>query len=181
MLRDKGACFGAVSIVNHWVIAVLIIVLLAVGLYMVDLPKGGTARTEWIDFHKSVGILVLVLGVWRVLWRIVCRFPDDVATMPRWQEFAAKTMHILLLIAIVAMPVSGYMRTSMRGKQVSFFGLFDMPVLPQIEIIGLAAKEVHTWLAYILIVLIVLHVVAALKHHVFDKDATLKRMCGRAT
>lgn len=180
-LKDSGAHFGAVSIFNHWVIALLIIAMLAIGIYMVDLPKGGAARTEWIDFHKSVGILVLVLGTWRVLWRIASGVPDEIADMPRWQHNAAKAVHLMLLIAIVAMPVSGYMRSSMRGKQVSFFGLFDMPVLPQSEVIGSAASAVHSWLAYILIAIIVVHVVAAVKHHVIDKDATLKRMLGRTS
>ena len=178
--RDNGTRFGAISITNHWVIAVLIIAMLAIGLYMGELPKPSTVRTQWIDFHKSLGIVVLFLGTWRVLWRICCRFPGEIADMVRWQQIGARTMHIVLLIAIIAMPVTGNMRSSMRGKEVSFFGLFDMPVLPQSEVIGSAASGVHKWLAYILIGLIVLHVAAALKHHVIDKDATLKRMLGRA-
>ncbi len=178
-LKDRGAEFGAVSIVNHWVIAVLIIANLAVGLYMDDLPRG-PELTWWINLHKSIGVFVLIYGIWRVAWRCVCRFPDDVAAMPQWQELAAKAVHLALLLAILGMPITGYMLSSMSDHAVSFFGLFNLPPLPQDKAVADVAKEVHEILANVLIAIIVIHVIAALKHHVFDKDATLKRMLGSA-
>jgi cytochrome b561 len=177
-MKDDGVRFGAISIINHWAVATLIIVMIAIGLYMGELPRGA-AKGEWVDLHKSIGIIVLFLGAWRVLWRLIHRFPDDIARMPPWQQFVAKAVHILLLFAILAMPISGYMLSSMGGHPVSFFGLFDMPVLPQDKTIARAASQVHGVVAYMLIGLIALHVFGALKHHAVDKDATLRRMLGR--
>lgn len=179
-LKDEGTRFGVISIINHWTIAVLIIVMLAIGLYMDSLPRG-PGRGEWIDLHKSIGIIVLVLGAWRVLWRIIQRFPDEVCEMPHWQEMASKAVHIALLVLIVAMPLSGYMTSSTGGHDVSFFGLFHLPQLPENKALSELASEVHEILADLLMIVLVLHVAAALKHHVIDQDATLKRMLGRAS
>jgi len=178
-MKDEGVRYGAMSIINHWTVATLIILMLAIGLYMGVLPKG-SEKGQWVDLHKSIGILVLFLGAWRVLWRVVHRFPDDIADMPPWQQFIAKSCHILLLTAILVMPISGYMTSSMGGHPVTFFGLFAMPALPQNEAISRAASSVHSYVAWILIGLIALHVFGAIKHHAVDRDATLRRMLGRA-
>jgi cytochrome b561 len=178
-LRDKGALFGAISIVNHWTIAALIVVMLALGLYMDSLPRG-PAKLEWVQIHKSIGILVLVLGSWRVLWRIWLRFPEDIVQMPHWQEITAKAVHIALLLLIIAMPLSGYITSSTGGHAVSFFGFFNMPALPENRAFSETVAEVHEILANLLMVVLAVHVLAALKHHIFDKDATLTRMLGRA-
>jgi cytochrome b561 len=179
-LRDEGAQFGAMSIFNHWTVATLIIVMLAIGLYMGTLPRG-PELTGWIDLHKSIGVIVLVLGAWRVLWRVVHRFPDDIAHMPPWQRFVARWVHILLLAAILIMPITGYTLSSMGGHPIMFFGLFEMPALPENKAIAGVASEIHGIVAWVLIGLIVLHVFGALKHHAVDKDQTMKRMVGRVT
>ncbi len=177
-MRDTGNRYGAVSIANHWIIAIVIIAMLAIGLYMGELPRD--ERTWWINLHKSIGVFVLIYGIWRVLWRVAFRFPEDVATMPHWQEVAAKGVHIALLLCILGMPISGYIMSSTGGHPVSFFGLFSLPALPESEAVNNIAGGIHEWLAYLLIAIIVVHVAAAVKHHVVDKDATLKRMVGRA-
>ena len=176
--KDGGARFGTVSILNHWVIAVLIIAMLALGLYMADLPRGPD-KSELIQLHKSVGVLILLLGAWRVLWRIWIGFPEDVAAMPVWQRHAARAVHIVLLIAVLAMPISGYVMSSAGGHKVSFFNVFDLPALPENKAVSGAAGFVHEWLGYLVIAILFLHVLAAVKHHVVDKDATLRRMIGR--
>lgn len=177
-MRDSGKRFGTVSIANHWIIAIAVIAMLAIGLYMDDLPRD--ARTWWVNLHKSLGIFVLFYGAWRVGWRLVCGVPDDVAVMPRWQKILALGVHFALMFAILGMPISGYIMSSTGGHPVSFFGLFSLPALPESKATSEVAKEVHEWLADVLIIIIVVHVLAALKHHVIDKDATLKRMCGRS-
>ncbi len=179
-LKDEGTRFGAISIINHWTIAALIIVMLAIGLYMDSLPSG-PGKGQWVQIHKSIGILVLVLGTWRVLWRVFLRFPDDIADMPRWQELAAKSVHIALLALIVAMPVSGYVSSSTGDHEVSFFGLFNLPQLPENKALSEQLGDLHETLADLLMIVLALHVAAALKHHVIDKDATLKRMLGRTS
>ena len=155
--KDSGAQFGTESILNHWVIAVLIIAMLALGLYMADLPRGAD-KGDLVQIHKSIGVLILVLGAWRVLWRIRLGFPEDVADMPVWQQQAARTVHILLLIAVLVMPISGYVMSSTGGHKVSFFNLFDLPALPEDKAVSGTAGFVHEWLAYLVIAILVLHV-----------------------
>ena len=178
MLRDRGAQFGAISIVNHWTLAILIIGMLGFGLYMEDLPRG-PEKGALVQIHKSIGVIVLFLAFWRVAWRIVSRFPADVATMARWQALASRGAHTALLICVLAMPITGYLQSSAGGHRVTLFGLFDLPALGKIPAIAGPAHVAHALIAYALIALIVLHVLAALKHHVVDKDATLRRMLGR--
>ncbi len=178
-LRDDRTHFGTISIINHWTIAALIIIMLGLGLYMDDMSSG-PQQDRIIGIHQSIGVLVLFLAAWRVLWRLIFGFPEEVAVMPRWQANAARAAHIALLVLILAMPVSGYIHASTGGYAVSLFGLFELPALPQSKGVSEIMFEVHETLADLLMVVIVVHVAAALKHHVVDKDATLKRMLGRA-
>lgn len=178
-LRDNRQHFGAMSIINHWVIAVLIIGMLGFGLYLDALGQGPEQRAL-LQIHKAIGVIVLVLVVWRVLWRLSNGFPDDVAQMPAWQATAAKAVHYGLLTAIVLMPVSGYVTSTTGGHAVSMFGLFTLPALPENETVSAAAADIHAVVAYCLMGLITVHVLAALKHHVIDRDPTLLRMIGRA-
>ncbi len=175
---DRGVRFGSVSIFNHWVIAIAVIVMLAIGLLMDEFPKG-EERTFVVNLHKSIGIFVLLFGAWRVLWRLLWRFPDEVVAMPAWQKKAASLVHWALLAAILIMPLSGYIGSSTGGHPVSFFGLFSLPALGEAKWLSGIAWGVHEIVAYILIALIAAHVLAALKHHLIDRDGTLRRMLGR--
>ena len=87
-------------------------------------------------------------------------------------------MHIALLVLIVAMPLSGYVGPSTGSHPVSSFGLFSLPQLPENKALSEQLAEMHETLADLLMIVLALHIAAALKHHVFDKDATLKRMLG---
>jgi len=178
-LTDRGDRFGGLSIFNHWLLAAAVIAMLAFGLYIEDLPKSEEAGAL-IGLHKSVGILVLFLALWRIVWRLLSGFPEDVARMRPWERFCARAMHYALMILVLAMPLSGYVASSAGGHPVSFFGWFSLPALPQHKALAAAAGETHEAVATLLMVLIGLHVLAALKHHVLDRDATLKRMLGRA-
>ncbi len=172
---DRGARFGAVSVFNHWIIAIAIIVMLAIGQVMDD----DNPQSFLLGLHKSIGVFVLLFGLWRVLWRLVWRFPDDVCAMPAWQKTAASAVHWALLIAIVVMPLSGYIGATTGGGTASFFGIFDLPNPGESKWISEIAFSVHGILANILIALIVVHILAALKHHLIDRDGTLNRMLGR--
>ena len=177
-LTDDRTHYGLISIFNHWLIMALMIGMLAFGLYMADLPRSPD-KQQLVNIHKSIGIFILFYGVWRILWRVWQRFPEEASVMPHWQATSAKAVHYLLLAGILLMPVSGYIMSSSGGHAVSFFGLFSLPPLGESEIVNRAAANVHEWLGYFLIAVIAVHLAGALKHHVIDKDATLKRMLGR--
>lgn len=178
-VKDSGSRFGGLSIFNHWIMAALVVGMLAFGLYVEDLPKGEEA-VALIGIHKSIGVLVLVFAVWRILWRMYNGFPAAVGAFKAWEKFVAKAVHYGLLLGVLVMALAGYVHSAAGGHFITFFGLFPLPGLPENKALSSVAGEVHEIVGKLLMVLIALHVLAALKHHFIERDATLKRMLGRA-
>lgn len=173
-LKNSADRFGVIAILFHWVMAIIIIFLLCLGLYMADLPVG-LSKLKYYGLHKELGMLVLFLVSLRIIWREMNITPA--LKLPPLEKFAARAMHFLFYIVMFAMPITGWLVTSAAGLSVSFFGLFTIPTIISADPVKLEwLEEVHGWLAYALIAMIVLHVIAALKHHFIDKDDILRRM-----
>lgn len=173
-LKNTETRFGVVAILFHWIMAILIIGLLALGLYMIRLPLS-LEKLKLYGWHKETGMLVLMLVMLRSIWRVSNMIPS--LSLPRWELWAARGVHYLFYVLMFAMPLTGWLMTSFSGFPVSFFGLFVFPDLVSThpEYIHLF-KKIHEWLGYGLIAIIVLHTCAALKHHFIDKDDILRRM-----
>ncbi|WP_306262423.1 cytochrome b [Pararhizobium sp. IMCC21322] len=169
--------YDLMSRINHWLIAIAILGMLALGLF---LEFGGLAREDkrWlIDIHKSVGVLVLIYGVWRVLWRIIQGFPEsDESTMPQWQEIASKIAHWALLAGILIMPISGVVASIFNGRSIAVFNWFSIPAQTEIAWLSGAAGYTHKYTGFTLALIVALHIAAALKHHFVDRDSVLIRM-----
>lgn len=179
-LQDNPQRYGLVTIANHWLTAVLMIGMVILGLYMADLPKG-PAKGDLVNIHKSVGILVLMLGVLRVVWRSGNRQPAALASLPPWQHKTARLLHYVLLALILLLPLSGWMMSSAAGRPVSFFGQFTLPsLLSENKSLADSLRDVHEALAWTLVAVLTVHVAAALQHHFRAHDDTLRRMLGRA-
>ncbi|MDD1780828.1 cytochrome b [Enterovibrio sp. ZSDZ35] len=166
------------TIFLHWLVAISFIAVLAFGLYVEDLPKG-PEKGEMIGLHKSFGFIILVLASSRILWRVKEGPISSIPGSPSWQEKAAKGVHHLLLLATVLMPISGIMMSVGGGRGLDVFGMTLIAAGEKKEWLGAVGHTTHEVLANIVIAAIVLHVLGALKHHLVDKDATLKRMTGR--
>ena len=178
---EQETTYGATSRINHWVIASAMIGMLGFGLY---LEFGGLAREAkgpLIGIHKSVGMLVLIFGLWRVAWRLLKGFPAPASNMPAWQEMASKLAHWVLLAGIIVMPLSGLVGSLFGGRDVSVFGLFTRPAQVKIEWLQSLSGGVHGLFGKALAVIVLIHMTAALKHHFVDKDATLSRMLSATT
>lgn len=173
-IKNSDTHFGIIAIIFHWLMAILIISLLAVGLYMTDLTIG-IQKLKLYGLHKAFGILVLILAILRIIWRLSNKTP--MLRIPKLELIAARLAHLALYAFMLAMPLSGWLMTSAAGLPPSFFGLFTLPslVAPNDELRELFAQA-HEWLAYGLITLIIIHTLAALKHHFIDKDDILRRM-----
>lgn len=174
--KSDATRWGGVAKTLHWIIAVLVIGMLVGGFTMVDLPMG--ADKFWIyAIHKSIGITILTLMLLRFAWRGVDPRPRDVAGMSPVVAFAAHTVHRLLYLALIAMPISGWVYNSASNFPLQWFKLVQLPALvaPDPELKSLA-RDVHEALAFTIIALLTLHVVGALKHHFIDRDDTLRRM-----
>ena len=170
--------YGAVAVVLHWVMAMVLLVLIAIGLYMVQLPDAGFTKLKinLIIYHKELGILALLLMMLRWMWRVVNGLPRLVEG-PAWQMIAARFVHLCFYALMLALPVTGWLMSSAGGFPVPFFGLFYLPdFIRENDAILQLFITVHHWLAYALIACIAVHVGAALWHHVMRRDATLRKM-----
>ncbi len=179
-LKNTDDRWGAVSQGFHWLIVVLILGLGVVGLTMGELPK--TPKYFWVyTMHKSFGITVLALMLLRLAWRLYAGAPKPVAGTPGWQHAIATVTHWLLYALALAMPLSGWLYDSASGlRPFKLFGLFAMPklVAPD-ESLKSLSHDLHEWGFWLLIALVAAHAGAALYHHLFQQDDTLKRMLPR--
>jgi cytochrome b561 len=176
--------YGAVAVLFHWLMALLLVALIASGLYMVSLPDVGfdSKKITLILYHKALGILALVLFAMRLAWRLVNVLPGLVATLPDWQKVIARFVHLCFYGLMFMLPMTGWLMSSAAAIPVSFLGLFDLPdLISHDEYLFQTLIIVHRWLGYALIALIVVHVAAALRHHFLFKDETLKKMLPRVT
>ena len=176
--------YGAVAMALHWLIAIAIITLLAVGKYMVDLPNEDPNKFMLFQLHKSSGLAVLVLSVARIVWRLINVVPPLPAATPAWQAWAAGGSHLLFYALIIIIPLSGWAVASASplGIPIIWFGLFEVPYLPGLQ--GLPDQKdteefyegIHELLGNLMILLVIVHVLAALKHQFWDRDTILRRM-----
>lgn len=173
-LKNSETRFGLISILFHWVMAIILIALLALGLYMVRLPIS-IEKLKLYGWHKEWGMLALLLIILRSIWRASNIIPE--LRLPWWEVLAARTVHYAFYFFMFAIPLTGWLMTSASGLPVSFFGWFVFPDLisPHQDLIHLL-KKTHKWLGFALIAAIILHFCAALKHHFIDKDDILRRM-----
>ncbi|GAB2670950.1 cytochrome b [Arenimonas aestuarii] len=174
--RNTTERWGWVSISIHWLTLLMVLSLVVVGLIMQELANSPT-KIEVYALHKSFGLTVLALTVLRLLWRLVAGAPAPVAGMARWQQLAAQASHAALYVILLAMPLSGWLYNSASGFPLKWFGLFSLPKLsgydPDVKAFALG---MHEWLFIALAIIVTVHAAAALKHHYFDRDATLSRM-----
>lgn len=173
-LKNSTTRFGIVAIVFHWGTALLIMGLLALGLYMVSL-SWSPEKLKLYGWHKELGFLVLFLTVFRMIWRLTNERPQ--LALPWLEKIAAHSMHWAFYIFMFAMPISGWLITSAAGLPVSFFGLCTLPnLISSDEHKRILFEWIHQCLGYGLIAAICLHSAAALKHHLYNKDDILRRM-----
>lgn len=192
--RNSRHAYGAIAKMLHWTVALLFL-----GSYTsvyfrhwFTEPKTGPNWTA-LQLHLSLGITIAVIVGLRVLYRL-WDIPPHEMPAPMWQQRAARIVHGLLYAVMIVMPITGYLGT---GVATEFLGLFQIPKFPDT---GLFATVVQGWMglsfaefekpldfvhkrggAYVVWVLIAVHVAGALQHHVVRRDETLRRMLPGAT
>jgi len=181
-----------VAVLIHWVTALVIIGLLAVGKYMTGLEASDPLRFTLTQSHKTFGIMVLLLSVLRVVWRLTHRAPPHPAGAPSWERLAANLSHFAFYLLLFALPLSGWAMVSVSNLNIDtlLFNRIEWPHLPLqawLGIDGATQRETfehrfhhaHHTAGNILAALLLVHIAAALKHHVVDKDDVLRRMAPR--
>ncbi|OON60340.1 cytochrome b [Massilia sp. KIM] len=165
------------AIALHWLIAILIIGAFTLGLVMTEIPGLTPTKLKYYSWHKWAGVTVLALAALRLLWRLFKHPPEYADEMPAWQRGAAHGLHWLLYILMFAVPLSGYFYSLAANVPVVYFGMIPLPVLidPDPALKDLL-KGVHYWLNMLLAGLVGVHVAAAFKHLLVDRDGVMARM-----
>jgi cytochrome b561 len=168
--------YNLTAIVLHWVMALLLITLLVLGYYMVDIPKGVPNRADFFNLHKSLGVLAIVLIMLRLGWRKTHPAPKLPAKIPALTVSAAKWSHLLLYACMVLQPLTGYLSSSFNKYGVKFFGI-ELPKWGwEDALLRDLFMKCHHLIAVFLVALIVVHVLAAFKHLLVDRDCVFQRM-----
>ena len=160
----------------HWLMAVMILGLLALGIYMSDLPLSPQKLTFY-SWHKWAGVTVFLLVWLRLGWRLTHRppaLPESLSAPMRW---AAHAGHALLYGLMVVIPLSGWLMSSAKGFQTVWFGVLPIPdLIGKDKALGDLLQQTHKLLNLLLMLTLAGHVAAALWHHFVVKDDTLRRM-----
>ena len=169
------AHYTRTAVALHWTIAGLIVCGFTLGWIMTDLEVS-PLRVRMFNWHKWVGVTILGLAIIRGIWRLTHRAPP-LLPMPVWQRIAAHTLHFILYALLFLQPLSGWMYSNASGYPVVYLGLIPLPnLVAKNKATADILMEWHEVLGWCLLVVIALHVAAALKHHFIDRDATLSRM-----
>ena len=173
---DEPVRYGAAAQLLHWLMAALIIAAFCVGFYMVDLKLSPT-KLKLFSYHKWIGVTVFALVLLRLGWRLYAPPPPLPASLPDWQRRASAISHRLLYLLMLVVPLSGWLMSSAKGFQTVYFGLLPIPdLLAKNPDLGKQLETVHWALNKLLLLTVLVHVSAALKHHFVDRDAVLRRM-----
>ncbi|CAO97103.1 cytochrome b [Erwinia tasmaniensis] len=177
--KNSVTRYGALSIGMHWLVAVAVYGMFALGLWMVTQGYYDEWYHKAPELHKSIGMVLFAVMLVRVVWRFVSPPPKPLKSYSPLVRHGAVIAHLLLYGLLFAILISGYLISTAEGKPVDVFGVLPVPALftglgEQADLAG----NIHLWLAWSVVILSVLHGLAALKHHFIDRDITLKRMLG---
>lgn len=177
MLKDSASGYGLITILLHWITAILVILLFSLGVYMTGLDYYSPWYHKAPALHVSLGLLLLALMIVRMLWRTGNQNPRPLPGIDARTLLAANLVKVLLYLLIFTLCTTGYLITTAEGQAANFFDLLGVPATLQlnadnVDLIG----EVHEYCAWSLVAIASLHGVAALLHHFVKKDLTLLRM-----
>jgi cytochrome b561 len=177
MLLNTQEKYGWVAKLLHWLVALAVFGLFGLGLWMVDLGYYDSWNKLAPHYHKSVGILLMIVMLFRVAWRYFNVRPIPSKALTQREKKISHSVHIILYVTIFLMFISGYLISTADNRGIEVFDWFTVSSFGaffenQEDIAG----NIHEWLSYILVSLAVVHLLAALKHHFINKDDVLKRM-----
>jgi len=174
--QDVPTRYGTVAKIFHWTIAALIVTQFVLARMADDLPLGAR-KLGLLARHKSFGMTVLMLAILRLLWRFWNTPPALPAGMKPLERAVARGTHTALYVLLFVQPITGWLMSSAKNYSVSWFGLFTWPnLIGKNENAFNILRETHDTLSSVLFAVVVLHILAALKHHYWNRDDVLLRM-----
>lgn len=172
--------YPATSKLLHWLVAVCVLTTAPVAVLMTRMSEG-PAHDNLYNFHKSLGVLILILMILRLLNRLAVGAPIPDPGISPWQKTASSIVHTSLYVLLLAMPIVGYIANSAFGAPTPFFGLFNLPpIVGKNEALATQLFTLHRLVGWLVIFLVLTHVSAALYHYFIRRDNVLQRMLPRA-
>lgn len=177
--------YDRVQVTLHWLIAIMIFSMIALGVFMVELPKQSelppgveSVRAFYFLLHKSLGLTVAGLILLRVFWRLTHKAPALPDTVKKWQQKAAGAVHGSLYVVMIATPVTGYLQSAFSKYHTKFWGI----ELPRVAEANVEMREffsgLHEICVFLFVGLILVHIAAAVKHRL-DGENVFERMSFR--
>jgi cytochrome b561 len=174
--RDASTHYTRVAIVLHWLIAALLFGQIAFGWFLESVPRGSPMRGFYVNLHKSTGMTLALLILVRVIWRLMNPPPPLPSFMPSWERRAAQWSHWALYACMLGMPLSGYIASNFSKHGVKFFNTLTLPPWgvddPRVYALF---NTTHVVLSYLFVAVILVHVIAAVRHAVY-RDGVFARM-----
>jgi cytochrome b561 len=174
-IRDSATSYGWSSILLHWVTAVIIVVMLYVGSSIDSLA--GAERQSTLVLHTSIAITTYALLWRRIIWRFAYGHPGPLAKQGRFFFLVGKSVHILMLVALAVMLISGPFLVWTTGEPIRVFDWFTIPSPLEASLeLNAVLHAVHRWAAILIFVAVLLHIGGVYKHTAFNQDGTLTKM-----
>ncbi len=181
MLKNSIKTYGWISIFFHWISVVLVVVLFSLGLWGEGLDYYDANYKVVPLWHKSLGFVFFVLVIMRTTWRLLNPVPMWDESVLEWEKKLAAVIQYTFYLLMFVIPLSGYAIATSEGDALVVFDWFSIPSFIQFDNSSDIVSEIHGTLAWLFIVLAMVHASAALKHHFIDKDNTLLKMLGLAS
>lgn len=176
-LQNTPEKFGSLTKLLHWTIFTLFVIQYFLVYRREYFPKGSAEKLQYMLLHKSFGVCILVLAFAMLIWGRIGKRPAMPINMSSMEKLAAKTIHLLLYLAMFLMPITGMLMSQFSGYPISVFGWFDMPSLfSKNESFADFFHEAHEVSSFAVMAIVGIHVIAALFHHYVRKDNVLTRM-----
>ena len=175
-MQPQAETYAVTAVALHWLLVPLIFVLYGIGWYMVELPKGTPPVAYYYNLHKSIGILAALPIVWLIVSRLTHAPPALPGSLPAWQARAAHANHLLFYVCLVVLVVSGFIESNFTKFGVRFFG-YPLPRLfAEDQTLYWIFNRIHVYTSYVFAALAAVHIAAALKHLLVNRDGVFQRM-----
>jgi cytochrome b561 len=173
---DAAGRYTRTAIALHWLIALVLLGQIPFGWYLEEIPRGTPARGWYVNLHKSIGVTLGVLIVFRLLWRWSHRMPPLPGWMPAWERIGVNVSHSALYACMLIMPLTGYIASNFSQWGVKYFNVIQLPPWGvDDEQVYAFFNGAHVATSYLFVALIAIHILGALRHAVL-RDGIFQRI-----
>jgi cytochrome b561 len=172
----QAPTYAPTAVALHWGLVLLVFALYGIGWYMVGIPKGTPPVAYFYNLHKSLGIVAALPIVLLIWWRATHVPPSLPSLLPAWQVRAAHLNHLLFYVCLVVLVVSGFVESNFTRFGIKFFG-YPLPILGwEDKTVYRIFNRIHVYTSYVFTALMAIHIAAALKHLLVNRDGVFQRM-----